>query len=95
MTDKIINNANIDLQDSTELLAIIHNSINAVNYIYDFDDIERLKYSTLSDFKENVVDYISGFVVKKLNSKLSCQIFIDYPTRGNQFDLIRRRDYEL
>ena len=77
-TDQIIKDSNVSLQDDTEMVAVIPNAENKIDFIYahyDFDDIdiENLRTSNLDSFSDNVVEYMSGYVVKRICEKLTCE----------------------
>ena len=102
VTDSIVEFGNVVLQETSEFVALIPSVMDKVDYIYetyDFEelDVEKLKTYELSQFKSDIVDYIAGFVVKKLVAKSSCTSCIA-ALKGDQFDpnhaLIRSRDLE-
>ena len=73
-----VNNSNVMLQDTTEMVALIPSTQSKLDYIienYDIEDIsiESVANSSLSDYKKHVVNYISGYVVKQISKKLSCE----------------------
>ena len=77
VTDSIVENGNVVLQETSEHIQLIPLATDKVSYIYenyDFDDldIEKLECSNLSQFKTDTVGYIAGFIVRKLSAKLSC-----------------------
>ena len=68
VSDKIVQHANIVLQDSTEMIAQIPQATNKVDFItehYNFEDTD-LDIANLSAFKVGVTDYISGYIVRKI-----------------------------
>ena len=76
------------LQETSEFVALIPSVMDKVDYIYetyDFEelDVEKLKTYELSQFKSDIVDYIAGFVVKKLVAKSSCTSCICSLKRGS------------
>ena len=74
VSDKIVQHANIVLQDSTEMIAQIPQATNKVDFItehYNFEDTD-LDIANLSAFKVGVTDYISGYIVRQIKSKLDC-----------------------
>ena len=77
ITGSIVYGSNVLLQDNTEMIALIPSAQAKMDYIcenYDLEDfdIEMISNSSQSDYLKYVIDYISGFVVKKISAKLSC-----------------------
>ena len=95
VTHKLVENSNVTLQDSTEMIAIIPSAENKVKFIYDhydFDDIDMKSVPNLSRFKEDVVNYIGGYVVKRISSKLSCLMCINSLKSDIENGIIKSRD---
>lgn len=80
ISNNIVHNSNVLLQDDSEILAIVPSPEDKIEYIYevyDLDfDLEVLSITPLSEFKQSIVNYISGYVVKKLKCKLTCETCI-------------------
>ena len=60
-----------------------NNNVNSKNYIcdiYDFDDVtvDDIKNVTFTEYKTNVVDYVSGFMVKLIVRELNCDLCISF-----------------
>ena len=67
MTDSIVENGNVVLQETSEHIQLIPLATDKVSYIYEnYDfadlDIEKLECSNLSQFKTDTVCYIAGFI---------------------------------
>ena len=78
VTGSIVHNSNVLLQDSTEMVALIPSAQAKIEYIcqnYDLEDfsIEMISSLSQSDYLKHVILYISGYVVKKISKKLSCE----------------------
>ena len=61
----------------TVIVALIPTPEDRIAYIfeeYDLDDIdlEELSESILSEFKQSVIEYKTGYAVMKLSSKINC-----------------------
>ena len=69
MTNKIVYSANGLLQDSSEIVAIIPSGQEKIDFIYEHYelDIDQVNVDTehMSEYKTKVIEYISGYVVKK------------------------------
>ena len=84
-----------------EIVAIIPSVEDRIEYViqnYDLDDIdiEKFNETNLSEYKSNVTEYISGFVIKKLSCKVSCDpcrqsLIKQQPTESTS--LITVKDY--
>ena len=71
ITGSIVNNSNVMLQDTTEMVALIPSTQSKLDYIsenYDIEDIsiESVANSSLSDYKKHVVNYILAMLLNKL-----------------------------
>ena len=71
VTGSIVSNASVLLQDNTEFVGLIPTTQGKMDYLndyYDLQDIdlEVMQNQTQSEYAKNVVDYISGYVVKKI-----------------------------
>ena len=100
ITNLIVKDSNVIIQDNSELVAIVPSAQDRIDYITDHYNLEDLNSSfidsDLSDFKDNVTEYIAGFVIKKLSCKLSCDIcrsfvMVDKPI--DETNLISLKDY--
>ena len=88
------------LQDNSEIVAIIpsvQEKIDFINEQYELD-IEQVNVDTevMSEYKTKVIEYISGYVVKKMKCKVKCQKCIDCLTTAKPTDssnLISVKDY--
>ena len=99
VTDSIVENANVILQDNTEIVGLIPSVQGKMDYMskfYDLEDIEVEKIRNLSqsDYTKNVVNYISGFVIKKIIPKISCNECIELLKSEPYDGLTRHRDFE-
>lgn len=78
VTNNIVHNANVLAQDSCEIVALIPSVEDKIDYVYnkydlDDNDLDNVLSSTLSEYSLNVIEYISGFVVRQVSCKLSCR----------------------
>ena len=93
VTNKLVQNSNVILQDTTEMIAIIPSSEDKVDYIIDHYDFEDLELNDLtSGFRKNVTDYIGGFIVRKVSSKLTCEQCIKSLSSMPYSGLIKTKD---
>ena len=101
VTNSIVSHSNVLLQDNSEVVGLIPSTNNKINYVidnYNLSDIDFdfINNSTISNFKHNVLEYIAGFVVKKISLKISCDTCCDFIT-GSQpktlVNLIKLKDY--
>ena len=83
ITNIIVHNANALIQDNSEILAHVPSVQDKINYIcdiYNFDDVtvDDIKNVTFTEYKANVVEYVSGFVVKQILRKLNCNLCVSF-----------------
>lgn len=100
VTNNIVYSANVLLQDNSEIVAIIPSVQEKIDFIYEqYElDIEQVNVDTevMSEYKTKVIEYISGYVVKKMKCKVKCQKCIDCLTTAKPTDssnLISVKDY--
>ena len=76
ITNTIVLNQNILLQDKTDLLAIIPSTQEKAEYIIQQYELKEsnsaIEHIEISEYKENVVRHISGYLARKLIKKISC-----------------------
>lgn len=99
VTDKIVTNSNVTLQDNAEMVGIIPDVTNKVDYIFEaydlFDlDLDKFKDQEISGFKENVINYVSGFIVKKIKCKTDCYNCIKSLESGQKAGLTSLREID-
>ena len=99
VSDRMIKYANCTFQDNTEIIGLIPSTQNKLDYLsehYDLEDIDIEQVSNISqsDYKKNVVNYISGFIVKIVCKKLSCNDCISLLKTDPHNGLIRCKDYD-
>jgi hypothetical protein len=103
-----VTNGNSSPQDSTYFLAMSstvlkstkrkhhHESVCQITSHEDIPDAGHL-FQTLSEYKENVIAYISGYVVKMVEKRISCEecILSLHSTGGSMehFGLLQRKNY--
>ena len=97
--NNIVHNANALIQDNSEILAHVPSVQDKINYIcdiYNFDDVtvDDIKNVTFTEYKTNVVEYVSGFVVKQILRKLNCNLCVSF-VKINQPESIDTLAYEL
>ena len=91
--------ANVSLQDDTEIVGITPNLQSKMTIIeQDFEIFDDLFYADLpssSSFKDKTVEYIGGFVIKRVLCKLDCDACTDSikSTSQPKDSLITLRDY--
>ena len=100
VTNSIVTHSNVLLQDESEIVALIPTPEDRIAYVieeYELDDIEldQLNGCSLSEYKKNVIEYITGFVIMKLCRKICCidcisKLTIKEPSKQN---LIGTKDY--
>lgn len=93
VTNAIVTHSNVLLQDESEIVALIPTPEDRIAYIleeYDLGDIdlEELSDTMLSEYKQSVIEYITGYVVMKLSRKINCdhcnvQLRAKSPTKQN------------
>ena len=101
VTNGIVNHSNIELQDTSEIVAFIpdtQNKIAQTSESYNLNDVDfdYINNVTVSNFNENVVEYISGFVVRKVSNKLFCEECCNFIVGSQPTDsvnLIVLKDY--
>ena len=79
ISDKLVKYGNVNLLDSDNLIALIPTAEDRINYVLEYYDCDEFEFDDVSsvchsEFKSHVLDYISGYVVKKLFSKISCHL---------------------
>lgn len=100
ITNNIVHNANVLIQDNSEIVALVpsvKDKINCICDIYNFDDVtvDDIKNVTFTEYKANVVEYVSGFVVKQILRKLNCNLCVSF-IKFNQpesITLTKTRDF--
>ena len=85
ITNIVVNHANVVIQDESQLVGVIPNcnaKMDVVETKFELQD--AVIYENLLDlslFQTNVVEYIAGYVVKKVTGKLDCKICIENLTK--------------
>ena len=79
ISDKLVKYGNVNLLDSDNLIALIPTAKDRINYVLEYYDCDEFEFDDVSsvchsEFKSHVLDCISGYVVKKLFSKISCHL---------------------
>ena len=77
VTYGVVNYANIELQDDSEIVSIIpctKSKIENISETYNLGEIDMdfINSVTLSKFADNAIEYIAGYVVKQVSSKIVC-----------------------
>ena len=91
--------ANVSLQDDTEIVGITPNLQTKMTIIEEdyeiFDDLFYADLPSSSSFKDKIVEYIGGFVIKRVLCKLDCDACTDSikSTSQPKDSLITLRDY--
>lgn len=101
VTNSIVSHSNVLLQDNSEIIGIIPSTCDKIDYVidnYNMSDIDFdfINNSTISNFKKNVLEYIGGFVVKKICLKMYCENCCDAITGTppeTLVNLIKLKDY--
>lgn len=93
VTNGIVNHSNIELQDTTEIVAIVPDTKHKMSYTsdsYSLNDVDfdYINGVEVSNFKENVVEYISGYVVRKVFEKLLCEECRNYIVGSQPQDIV-------
>ena len=98
--NNIVHNANALIQDNSEILAHVPSVQDKINYIcdiYNFDDVtvDDIKNVTFTEYKTNVVEYVSGFVVKQILRKLNCNLCVSFVkiNQPESITLTKTRDF--
>ena len=70
-------NANVLLQDQCEFLAVIPTYEERLQFVYDKYDlsndyIETIQKMSTSEYQKNCLEYIGGFVAKKVANQVTC-----------------------
>lgn len=98
ITNIVVNHANVVIQDESQLVGVIPKcsaKMDVVDTKFELQD--SVIYENLLDlslFQANVVEYIAGYVVKKVSGKLDCKICIEMLTENStKMSLISIRDF--